>query len=172
VFETPNVSVIAPMEFRCHLTFDMSGGGGKRSLLDDVRSMEGLGSRYMRRKNACYVRCAEAAKPKLTLSMLDYDDPREPTELTPHRPDRGQRNVNRLEPSVKCGIHAVGCKRKGIDGDFDSAADPQAANSFARTMDSSGNQTGNSLRRLSIREQRVAQLVDQELVHQRDLCLT
>jgi len=43
--------------------------------------MERLGSWYMRRKNACNARCAEAAKPKLTSSMCDYDDTREATEL-------------------------------------------------------------------------------------------
>jgi len=131
--------------------------------------MEALGSWYMRRKNACNVRCAEAAEPKLTLSMLDHDDPREPTELSPHRPDRGQRTVNRLKSGVKRGIHAVGCKHTGIGRDLDSAANPQATKSFARTMDSSGNHVRNCFRRLSIREQRVAQLVDQELVHETDL---
>jgi len=79
--------------------------------------------------------------------------------------------VNRLEPGVDSGIHSVGRERKRIGGRFDSAANPQAAKLLARTMDSPRDKARKNPRGLSIREQRVAQLVDQQLVHGRDLTL-
>ena len=36
----------------CCLTFDMNGGPSRRSLLEDVRSMEGLGDTFTRCKGS------------------------------------------------------------------------------------------------------------------------
>ena len=127
--------------------------------------MEGLGPRYMTRKKAGDARCAEAAKPKLTFSVLDHNDSCEPTELTPYRVDRWQGNLDCRKASVQCGIQAIRGESNGFSGRLNPAAHPQAPISLARLTDSPKSHGRNGLRRLSIGEQCIAELVEQQLLH-------
>jgi len=99
----------------------------------------GSGSFYTRRQNLCDARCAEAAEAKLASRVLDHDDPREPSELTPHRADRGQGNADPLEPCVPSDVHAVRREGESVGGRIDSTANPQAPHPLVPLADGSRN---------------------------------